>query len=645
MQIQKIQMNNIGPYIGANVIDLTVTELKNIILIGGKNGAGKTTFLNALRIGLFGSFSFGYRSETAGYYENLSRVLNYREFNKERGFFSIMVNFTLDEEFSTNSYIIDRRWTKSLSNMTESVDIYRNNIKLKNEEKEDLISKLKEIYPPSLIDLTLFDGEKVGQIIENGETSKYLREIFETNFGVNYFEKLSLDLSQYMISEKKNRLLTDDEIELFEIGSKFQASKKELQTNLVQLKNYKLSRKEKIFELREKNKKFKNYGGISVSDKNEIEQFMLNYERNQKIVLFNIKTFLENEILFYLNKNLISNTIIRIEAEKPSKYLAYISEIQQFIGKNENLDNVTKIILDAKINNNTKSLLNATEYDEQKIKSLYENLVKNGMIDDMKRKFLDLTDDIQKNKEYRKILKKNEMNLEIVNMLSTIVNMEREIQNYDLKIESLEISISELDKKISEIQGLMEMLENKIKHVSNETNSFEVARKMLKVIDEFKRIYSRRTQKEVATLAYKKFKEITSKSDYINGIDIDDEFNVTVLDNRNNNMPIELFSAGEKQLLVSSLIYAIVKKANRKVPFVFDTPLARLDYDNRFLFVNYIMRDISDQILILSTNSEIVGKTKEIIEDRISKTLLLNYSEIKSKTSVTDEYFQNEVKI
>jgi DNA sulfur modification protein DndD len=55
MRIDTITLNNFRQYHGANnVIDLTPSINKNIILIGGKNGYGKTNLLLALVWCLYG---------------------------------------------------------------------------------------------------------------------------------------------------------------------------------------------------------------------------------------------------------------------------------------------------------------------------------------------------------------------------------------------------------------------------------------------------------------------------------------------------------------------------------------------------------------------------------------------------------------
>ena len=75
MKINSITLNNIGPYKGINVFNIPTTNKKNIILIGGKNGAGKTTLLKAIKIGLFGCFSYGFRTENASYYKEVRDML------------------------------------------------------------------------------------------------------------------------------------------------------------------------------------------------------------------------------------------------------------------------------------------------------------------------------------------------------------------------------------------------------------------------------------------------------------------------------------------------------------------------------------------------------------------------------------------
>ena len=76
MKINYLILNNIGPYVGNHKFLLDTNSSKNIILIGGQNGAGKTSFLRGMKYGLFGSFALGLKTNTDLYYKEIKSSLN-----------------------------------------------------------------------------------------------------------------------------------------------------------------------------------------------------------------------------------------------------------------------------------------------------------------------------------------------------------------------------------------------------------------------------------------------------------------------------------------------------------------------------------------------------------------------------------------
>jgi DNA sulfur modification protein DndD len=57
MKINNIKLINFGSYEGENVFDTNGNDQRNIVLIGGKNGAGKTMLFTAIRVCLYGYLS------------------------------------------------------------------------------------------------------------------------------------------------------------------------------------------------------------------------------------------------------------------------------------------------------------------------------------------------------------------------------------------------------------------------------------------------------------------------------------------------------------------------------------------------------------------------------------------------------------
>lgn len=101
MIIKEIEFNNFRIYKGKNRICLTPEDGKNIIVVSGNNGFGKTTFLMALVWCLYGKqmekVDELYKREIAekgGYGRYIGNSLNYQAEKEGETRFSVSVTFS-----------------------------------------------------------------------------------------------------------------------------------------------------------------------------------------------------------------------------------------------------------------------------------------------------------------------------------------------------------------------------------------------------------------------------------------------------------------------------------------------------------------------------------------------------------------------
>jgi hypothetical protein len=87
------------------------------------------------------------------------------------------------------------------------------------------------------------------------------------------------------------------------------------------------------FKLKGLLKKFENYGGLTDKDKFAMRSSLEMLESSRKQNLATIKEFLEDDIVFYLNKDRIFNIQKAIKQERPLTLLTYVDEIEQFLGE------------------------------------------------------------------------------------------------------------------------------------------------------------------------------------------------------------------------------------------------------------------------------------------------------------------------
>ena len=78
MKIKRITLYNIGPYVDINSFDFTISKDRNIELIGGKNGAGKTTFFKAIKTCLYGCKVWGFDAPGKEYFSIINGLVNFQ---------------------------------------------------------------------------------------------------------------------------------------------------------------------------------------------------------------------------------------------------------------------------------------------------------------------------------------------------------------------------------------------------------------------------------------------------------------------------------------------------------------------------------------------------------------------------------------
>ena len=105
------------------------------------------------------------------------------------------------------------------------------------------------------------------------------------------------------------------------------------------------------------------------------------------------------------------------------------------------------------------------------------------------------------------------------------------------------------------------------------------------------------------------------------------------------NVELSQLSKGEKQVFLLSLYWAIIKSSGQNIPFIIDTPFARIDTEHREQLTKLFFTGISDQVIILSTDEEVVGAYRDMIHSRVAHEFLLSNDEITGYTSVAPGYF------
>ena len=210
------------------------------------------------------------------------------------------------------------------------------------------------------------------------------------------------------------------------------------------------------------------------------------------------------------------------------------------------------------------------------------------------------------------------------------------------------------DNAVQELNALKSALKDKGTEVNETVSSYlkqaivvdENARMdrythiALKILDAYSvRVQSQKSDILAATIT-KCFHKLANKQQLIDRITVNPEsLEITYLDCEGKQIFSNMLSAGEKQLMVISVLWALATCSKKQLPVIIDTPLSRLDSAHRASVVQNYFPHASAQTMILSTDSEIDRTFYELIKDSIGDEFTLRYDESTRSTTILKGYF------
>ena len=109
-------------------------------------------------------------------------------------------------------------------------------------------------------------------------------------------------------------------------------------------------------------------------------------------------------------------------------------------------------------------------------------------------------------------------------------------------------------------------------------------------------------------------------------------------------LPVEInkdrLSSGEKQIFVMSLYWAMMNQSKNELPFIIDTPFARIDAQHRTNITEHFFKKLTGQLIILSTDEELSNNHLEAMSSQISHVYMLEYGQDKRTHIKMNQYFE-----
>ncbi|KRF01086.1 hypothetical protein ASG89_26115 [Paenibacillus sp. Soil766] len=659
MKFNRLRITNIGAFHGNYDFDLkTERNQKNIILFGGKNGAGKTTILESVKLALFGPLAYGYKTESTPYFDKILVKLNNNARKNKETKYHIILDIEMVENYQKNVYTLRRSWIPTKTAVKEEFIVLKNRVELSSLDKDLFQNKLREETPPQLLDLCLFDGERIAQVISEEVLSDHLKETAKVMFNLDLFENLENDLNFYIKQEDIHNSLSREQQHLLE-------QEEELEKLLLRLDDVSQQLAETDSELEEKHQlsrelihNYETNGGLMKDQRESLLQKINEIELQRRVMMDRSRDIISSLLPFALVKdqlNVIQNQMqeeIKHELIEnmetlfnPHGFAQVLNQLQKkgalsLVDSRENVAiQLHKEILDIFSLELPKHIYRASSAQKAEITSIYHQVNEfdgNFIIESFKEN----TDLIKKSQNLRKKISENDETSELHELLKQLGDTQSSITSLEHNKNQLSVIYDELSEEISERKHVITGVREKQMQTKKSENIFVISTRIAEVSRHFRSIQLKKKLQQVEMEAAKMLRLLFRKELFVVRVWIHPEtFQLKLYNSLNEEILKENLSAGEKQILLLSTIWAMAMCSNRRLPFIFDTLLGRLDQTHKKSIIEHFLPRCGEQAIILSTDSEIDSEHYKLVQPIVSKTYTLDFNTDESTVQISNNYF------
>ncbi|MDI1496288.1 MAG: DNA sulfur modification protein DndD [Cenarchaeum symbiont of Oopsacas minuta] len=655
MLLTNLALENYGVYKGRNELDLSCTVNKPIVLIRGLNGNGKTTILEAMMVALYGRIYLGSQATKKDYSKFIQDRMH-RSLGIRTNHASLSVSFQFHHNGQNDTYMVKREWIRGGGDFEESLIIEKNGKRMLEMDDEQWRQFIEGLIPFGITKLFFFDGDRMTKIAKWNKQGRNpeLKKSFDMLLGTELVKRLKSDLEVYVMrkSGKTDPTLTKQFQEQEE-------EKNDIQNSITILRDERKHKSQEhddvVTKIRVLESEILHMGGwYSKKRETLISQKSIS-ESNVTHLHENLTSMLESTIPFcILPDQFLSRITKKLESDiKMSGGRFAKNLIEKKIVSIENNEITSKKI--SKLNRSTVLEILNQLLDECTGNNLYFDLSPNErdkiiyMVINKKKEITSLYNTSSKYADLKKKLLQVEMNLANVPKDDEIGPKITELNALNLELGRVKNEIDELDRKISSKESYLRIVQSRMEkllksaHLNGKNSTgVTLAGLMQKTLTLY---YAGLRAKKMIRLEENLLESIhvLMRKNMINRVSIDnDNFSIIPYDKNGDSITGGLMSMGEKQMVGTSLLWALARTSERPLPFVIDTPLARLDGVHRSNLIESFYPFASHQIVMLSTDKEIDQKEYTKLRNYISKTYSLVQDGSSRVTNIIDGYVMEE---
>ncbi len=626
MKLTEITLRNFKPFYGEVTINPTTDSGKPLLLVRGKNDAGKTSFHSAFRFCLYG---------VEGTTEKHS-LINRTASTESDGKAGVEMSFEHGDEIFTVERMVEFSQVDD-EDERQADNIYR---RVLDASGEIVVGKsagtreyqmfINRVLPENVADFFFFDAEELNRFEESHDEE--VREAIETVLGIQEIENSISDLE----SKRKDYAKKFAEIQsTIEKNQERKEELQEVQTRIEEISGDDGEIDQVRREIQEKRESLE-------SVKKEISKLSDTAEKRQRID--EIDEELESLEETLEEKKEKRNELQRKAGPMISQNAAtVILDDYDAEGVSGEAEVITSILM-----GDRSTCLCGEELTRDHREHLRDRLERLSSEETRQLSELqDLCEDIDVNvganlSEYQSI------DSDVRRLENEIEELEEERESIETEVQQIEEDAEErLSRRREEIKDDITSLEgdkedlnkelgkledkegNLLSRIQSQGGATEREKRFQKLIDvsersrdamrDIKEELIERRREEVEEHASETFLELTNRPEQYDGLSITDNYELRVLSGGSSRTIQEQKpSEGQKQIIAYSFIAGLSRYTTRDAPVVIDTPIGRLDREHKNNLLQHYPK-FSEQVMILYQPNELNEEDLEELSESTSK--------------------------
>ena len=670
MLIKRLRVENFGPFMGEHCLDLMpspLAERKPIVLVGGENGSGKTSLLEAVKWCIHGSNATR-QALAKDYHSYLVGRIHHPQMGNEPERLAVCLEIEHAEAGINRTYDIVRTFTNINGRALESLELFREGKRLEELYPDQYQSFLNELVPPGLAELFFFDGERIQRLAQADEADPELVDSIMALLGLDLTRKLQADLATVLRNRKGSPRTSElqaaiiraqDQLEpLTQSSNSLEREIEESEATISQIEQLVQSQEQKIAS----------EGGEFAKRRDDLLQNQARWKQTIDSQESELRNLVNGLLPFCLVPELCQQLKDRVEfeanlrrhqatrelIESGTEQVLETFEQEAFwnntVGNDllpESRQRLVEAVADLMVRafprpatSSVESVHDLTENDRHKLIAEVDSIL-NAIPEQIRELSSEIESGYQSLHRVQQDLQRAPQDELIRPLLEELRSLQRRLAEtravhkaQQEQLKAVNRDRDELTKKIANLEGqqLDAMTESRKKALATKVNH---------VLRAFEEDLSVARVERLGQLITEYFQRLTHKESICSRITVDPHsFATSLLDVVGNPIAKFQLSAGEKQVFAISVLWALGKSSGRNLPIIVDTPLARLDAKHRHNLLTEYFPNAGHQVIIFSTDTEIDRDAYQLLEQNVAQVYRLQSSPEFGSSTISSGYFE-----